>query len=59
MTEPPGWETSGIPALLAAPHGKVLMAGSDVAPRFTGWIAGAIASGRATALAAAERLQSA
>jgi hypothetical protein len=57
MTEPVGWETSGIPALLAAPHGRILIAGSDVAPRFPGWIAGAIASGRATALEA-ERRQS-
>jgi glycine/D-amino acid oxidase-like deaminating enzyme len=56
MTEPVGWETAGIPALLAAPHGRVLIAGSDVAPRFPGWIAGAIASGRATALQAARRL---
>ncbi|MBA2597614.1 MAG: FAD-dependent oxidoreductase, partial [Chloroflexia bacterium] len=56
MTEPPGWTAAGIPELIAQPHGRVLMAGSDVAPQFTGWIAGAIASGRAAALAAAERL---
>jgi monoamine oxidase len=56
MTEPPGWTTSGIADLIAAPHGRVLMAGSDVAPRFAGWIAGAIASGRATANVAERRL---
>ncbi len=56
MTEPPGWTTAGIPELIARSHGRVLMAGSDVAPRFAGWIAGAIASGAATALEAAERL---
>ena len=49
MTEPPGWTTTGIPELIAAPHGRILMAGSDVAPRFAGWIAGAIESGRVTA----------
>jgi hypothetical protein len=49
MTEPPGWTTAGIPELIAAPHGRMLMAGSDVAPRFAGWIAGAIESGRVTA----------
>ena len=50
MTEPPGWSTTGIPELIAAAHGRIVMAGSDVAPRFAGWIAGAIASGRAAAL---------
>jgi monoamine oxidase len=49
MTEPPGWTATGIPELIAAPHGRMLMAGSDVAPRFGGWIAGAIESGRVTA----------
>ena len=56
MTEPPGWTTTGVAELIAQPHGRVLMAGSDVAPQYTGWIAGAIASGRATALEAATRL---
>jgi monoamine oxidase len=56
MTEPPGWSTTGIPELIAAPHGPILMAGSDVAPRFAGWIAGAIASGRAAALEMGQRL---
>jgi monoamine oxidase len=49
MTDPPGWTTTGVPEFIAAPHGRILMAGSDVAPRFAGWIAGAIESGRATA----------
>jgi predicted NAD/FAD-binding protein len=49
MTDPPGWTTTGIPEVIAAPHGRILMAGSDVAPRFAGWIAGAIESGRVTA----------
>ncbi|MDF3017537.1 MAG: amino acid oxidase [Thermomicrobiales bacterium] len=48
-TDPPGWTTTGIPELIAAPHGRILMAGSDVAPRFGGWIAGAIESGRVAA----------
>jgi hypothetical protein len=56
MTEPPGWSTTGIPELIAAAHGRILMAGSDVAPRFAGWIAGAIASGRAAALEMEQRL---
>lgn len=55
MTEPPGWATGGVLDLLARPHGRVLMAGADVAPSFAGWIAGAIASGRAAAREA-ERL---
>ena len=56
MTDPPGWHSAGAPDLLAKPHGRILMAGSDVSPRFGGWIAGAIASGREAARAAAERL---
>ena len=56
MTEPPGWTTNGIPELIAAPHGSILMAGSDVAPRFAGWIAGAIESGRVTALQMEQQL---
>jgi monoamine oxidase len=49
MSEPPGWATSGVLDLLAEPLGRVLIAGSDVSPRFPGWIAGAIESGRMTA----------
>lgn len=49
MTEPPGWATDGTLDLLARRHGRVLLAGADVAPAFAGWIAGAIVSGRAAA----------
>ena len=38
------------------PHGRLLVAGSDVATQFPGWIAGAIVSGRAAALEVIERL---
>ena len=48
-TAPAGWESAGLLDALAAPHGRVLMAGSDVASEHGGWIAGAIASGRETA----------
>jgi monoamine oxidase len=34
---------------LSHPHQRVLMAGSDIAPEFAGWIAGAITSGRQAA----------
>lgn len=44
---PVGW--LGAREVLAAPHGRVHMAGSDVAPEHAGWIAGAIASGRTVA----------
>ena len=52
MTEPPGWATSGMLDLLARPHGRVLMAGADVATDHAGWIAGAIHSGHEAAKAA-------
>ena len=58
MTDPPGWAASGVFDRLSQPHGRVLMAGSDVAPQFGGWIAGAIASGRAAALQATQQLAS-
>jgi monoamine oxidase len=58
MTDPPGWTTTGIPELIAARHDRILMAGSDVAPRFGGWIAGAIESGRVTARQMAQLLSS-
>jgi monoamine oxidase len=35
--------------MLPSSHGRVLLAGSDVSPRFAGWIAGAIESGRLAA----------
>jgi len=58
MSEPPGWATSGVLDLLGQPHGRVLMAGSDVALEYPGWMAGAIASGRAAALEGGQRLAS-
>jgi monoamine oxidase len=58
MTEPPRWATSGVLDLLARPHGRVLMVGSDVASEYPGWMAGAIASGRAAALEVGQRLAS-
>jgi monoamine oxidase len=56
MTEPPGWATSGVLDLLARPHGRVLMAGSDIAGEYPGWMAGAIASGRSAACQARQWL---
>lgn len=49
VAAPAGWESGGVLDALAAPHGRILMAGSDVAAEHSGWIAGAVASGRATA----------
>ena len=49
MTPPPTWRTDDVLAELGAPHGKIVMAGSDVAPEHAGWIAGAVASGHAAA----------
>jgi monoamine oxidase len=46
---PVGWHAAGARTLVGEPHGRVLMAGSDVAPEHAGWIAGAIASGRSVA----------
>jgi monoamine oxidase len=56
LCPPVGWESAGILERLAAPHGRVLIAGSDVASEFAGWIAGAVSSGREQARAALERL---
>jgi monoamine oxidase len=44
-----GWEAAGVFERIAAPHGRVVMAGSDVSDEFAGWMAGAIKSGRAAA----------
>ncbi len=46
MVGPPGRAGADSENLLARPHGRVLMTGSDVAMEFPGWIAGAIVSGR-------------
>jgi monoamine oxidase len=56
VNPPVGWESAGILERLAAPHGRVLVAGSDVAQEFAGWLAGALGSGRAQAAVALERL---
>jgi monoamine oxidase len=56
MLPPVGWQRAGIVERLVEPHGRVLVAGSDVAPQHAGWIAGAIASGRAEARRALELL---
>jgi len=52
MSEPPGWVTGGVLDLLATPHGRVLMAGADIALDYPGWMTGAIHSGRAAAIKA-------
>lgn len=57
MSEPPGWATSGVLDAVAGPHGRIVMAGSDIAPEFAGWIAGAVTSGRDAARQAATMLE--
>ncbi len=57
MVGPPGRLDTDMPGLLPKPHGRVLMAGSDVAPQFSGWIAGAIVSGREAAREADRRVE--
>ena len=42
MEHPAGWHDTRTEALLSRPHQRVLMAGSDIAPEFAGWIAGAM-----------------
>lgn len=56
LVPPMGWHSQGARALLAAPHGRIHPAGSDVAPEHGGWIAGAIASGRHVADQLIERI---
>jgi monoamine oxidase len=56
LNAPVGWATRGVLDRLAEPHGRVMFAGSDVAPDHAGWMAGAIASGHAQARAAHEFL---
>jgi monoamine oxidase len=58
MSEPPGWVTGGVLDLLATPHGRVLMAGADIALDYPGWMTGAIHSGRMAANEAARLLDS-
>jgi monoamine oxidase len=45
LNAPVGWAARRIVERLAEPHGRVLIAGSDVATEHPGWMAGAIASG--------------
>jgi monoamine oxidase len=54
---PVGWAAGGVSERIAAPHGRVLFAGSDVAPQFGGWIAGAVVSGRQVAREVLARLR--
>jgi monoamine oxidase len=49
LTGRPGWTARGALAGFARPHGRLVFAGSDLAEEHAGWIAGAIASGRAAA----------
>jgi monoamine oxidase len=56
MVGPAGSATARRRDVNGHPHGRVCIAGSDVAGQFPGWIAGAIVSGRAAAREAAERL---
>src|SRR5439155_19552523 len=57
LNPPVGWESAGILERLAAPHGRVLVAGSDVAAHHAGWMAGALASGSEQAKLALDRLR--
>lgn len=47
LTGRPGWTASRVFEGFLQPHGRLVFAGSDVAEEHPGWIAGAIASGRA------------
>lgn len=47
LTSRPGWTAAGALDGFREAHGRVVFAGSDVAEEHAGWIAGAIASGRA------------
>jgi monoamine oxidase len=49
LTSRPGWTAREALAGFTRPHGRLVFAGSDVAEEHAGWIAGAIASGRAAA----------
>ena len=56
MVHPAGWHDTRTEALLSRPNQRVLMAGSDIAPEFAGWIAGAMTSGRQAAMKASQLL---
>jgi hypothetical protein len=49
LTSRPGWRAAGALQRFAEQQGRVVFAGSDFAGVHKGWIAGAIASGRAAA----------
>ena len=55
MSEPPLWVVDGILDLLATPHGRIIMAGADIATVYPGWITGAINSGHVAAQEAEQR----
>ncbi len=56
MSEPPLWVVDGILDLLATPHGRIIMAGADIATVYPGWITGAINSGHVAAREVEQRL---
>lgn len=49
MTWPPGWLTGPVGTALAALPDRLRIAGSDVSPVATGWMSGAVVSGRRAA----------
>ena len=56
MSEPPLWVVDGILDLLATPHGRIIMAGADIAAVYPGWITSAINSGHVAAREAEQLL---
>ncbi len=56
MARSVGWREGQKHTIFSHPLQRVLMAGSDVAPEFAGWIAGAITSGRQAATEARQSL---
>lgn len=57
MSEPPLCVVDGILDLLETPHGRIIMAGADIATVCPGWITGAINSGHVAAQEAEQRLR--
>jgi monoamine oxidase len=55
MSEPPLWVVDGILDSIATPHGRIIMAGADIATVYPGWITGAINSGHVAAQEAEQR----
>ena len=56
MSEPTLWVVDGILDSIATPHGRIIMAGADIATVYPGWITGAINSGHVAAQEAEQRL---